>query len=144
MKQIISDALPKQVHTRSIQIFRYLQALNQLRNPAKREIQEQAWLLWFHDVPQHPCIRRGSIADTPTDVSVQKGNQLLEGQKDDTGTSEDFILKVKRPLLVDAPEPPRELLPWVQHGWQRIDGQVSIKPVLSSENSQVQTIRFRG
>ena len=142
MKQIISDALPKQAHTRSIQIFRYLQALNQLRNPAKREIQEQAWLLWFHDVPQHPCIRRGSIADTPTDVSVQKGNQLLEGQKDDTGTSEDFILKVKRPLLVDAPEPPRELLPWVQHGWQRIDGQVSIKPVLSSENSQVQTIRF--
>ncbi len=66
----------------------------------------------------------------------------MEGQKDDTGTSEDFILKVKRPLLVDAPEPPRELLPWVQHGWQRIDGQVSIKPVLSSENSQVQTIRF--
>ena len=142
MKQNISHNLSNQARTKSIQIYRYLQALNQLRNPAKREIQDQAWMMWFHDVPQHPCIRRGAIANSSTDVSEQNGNQLLEGQKVDTEASEDFILKVRRPLLVDPPEPPLELLPWLQHGWQRIDGQVSIKPALSSENSQVQTIRF--
>ncbi len=148
MKQDISNTLRDQAHTKSIQIFRYLQALNQLRNPAKRDIKEQVWTMWFHELPQHSCIRRGTIESAATDISDDHGNKLLDGQKDDTGASEDFILKVRRPLLLDPPEPPRELLPWLQNGWQRIDGQVMVKPTLTREdgqfavNGQAQTLRF--
>lgn len=148
MKQDISNTLSDQAHSKSIQIFRYLQALNQLRNPTKRDIQEQAWIMWFHELPNHPCIRRGEISSTANDTGDDKDNQLLEGQKDDTGASEDFILKVRRPALIDSPEPPRELLPWLQNEWQRIDGQVIVKPTLANVegrfavNGQTQPLGF--
>src|SRR5260370_1053662 len=138
----------RQAHSKSIQIFRYLQALNQLRNPIKRDIQEQAWMMWFHELPKHPCIRRGAMARTANDTGDANGNQLLEGQKDDLGASEDFILKVRRPVLIDPPDAPRELLPWLQNGWQRIDGQVIVKPTLanaeglSAASGQTQFLRF--
>jgi len=32
-------------------VFRYLEALNQHRNPAKRQIREQLWSFWLHDLP---------------------------------------------------------------------------------------------
>src|SRR5216683_2099450 len=35
-------------------VFRYLEALNQHRNPARRQIREQLWSLWLHDLPDHP------------------------------------------------------------------------------------------
>ena len=40
-------------------VFRYLEALNQHRNPAKRQIREQPWSLWLHGLPNHPTIKRG-------------------------------------------------------------------------------------
>ena len=35
-------------------VFRYLEALNQHRNPAKRQIHEQPWSFWLRDLPEHP------------------------------------------------------------------------------------------
>ena len=130
MKQDISNTLHDQAHVKSMQIFRYLQALNQLRNPTKRDIQEQAWIMWFHGLPHHPCIRRGIMTSAVDESANVSDNQLLEEQKNEVGVSEDFILKVKRPVLRDPPEPPRELLPWLQNGWQRINGQVIVHPTL--------------
>src|SRR5216683_7746133 len=46
----------EQTRPKIIQIFRYLQALNQVRNPPQRNFDPQAWTLWFHDLPIHPCI----------------------------------------------------------------------------------------
>jgi very-short-patch-repair endonuclease len=147
VKQDISNTLRDQANAKSLQIFRYLQALNQLRNPTTREIREQTWMLWLRELPYHPCIRRGAIPIAVTNTRDENGNQPLEEQKDETGVSEDFILKVKRPLLLDPPEPPRELLSWLQSGWQRIDGQVVVKPALPREDGQVaangQTPTFR-
>ena len=40
-------------------VFRYLEALNQHRNPAKRQIREQLWHFWLHDLPVHPAVKRG-------------------------------------------------------------------------------------
>ena len=101
------------VRSKLIQIFRYLQALNQLRNPIQREINDQPWKLWLHDLPNHPCIRRGMFSNTPG-----------SDESDDGNTDNDFILKVSRPKLADAPAPPREIAPWLRNGWQQIDGQV--------------------
>ena len=41
-------------------VFRYLEALNQHRNPAKRQIHEQPWSFWLRDLPEHPSIQRGA------------------------------------------------------------------------------------
>jgi hypothetical protein len=40
-------------------VFRYLEALNQHRNPAKRQIREQPWNLRLRELPEHPSIQRG-------------------------------------------------------------------------------------
>ena len=36
---------------RLVQVFQYLDALNQLRNPAKRQIKEQRWHFWRLEGP---------------------------------------------------------------------------------------------
>jgi hypothetical protein len=70
-----------------IQIFRYIRALNQLRHPPQKEINYQPWILWFHDIPIHPCIRRGVVRASTTNID-----------EDDSSTVDDFILKVSRPI----------------------------------------------
>lgn len=109
--------------SRLIQIFRYLQALNQLRNPIQREVNNQNWVLWFHDIPDHPFIRRGIISD-PTTTNDENA----------ISSDDDFILKVKRPVLTDPPEPPKDLLPWLQSGWQNVDGKIVVQPALTTGN----------
>jgi hypothetical protein len=43
-----------------IRVFRYLEALNQHRNPARKQIREQIWTLWLKDLPDYPSIRHGA------------------------------------------------------------------------------------
>ena len=69
---------------RIARVFRYLKALNEHRNPAKRDLSEQPWTLWFRNLPDHPAIQR----------RVFNGHQA-----DDDG---DFILKVGRPTFTQA------------------------------------------
>lgn len=68
---------------RIIQVFRYLQALNEHRHPAKRLIGEQPWHLWFKDLPTHPAIRIQTEDDRISDDTV--------------------ILQVVRPALTACP-----------------------------------------
>jgi very-short-patch-repair endonuclease/cellulose biosynthesis protein BcsQ len=110
-----------------LQVFRYLQALHQLRNPIQREITSQPWVLWLHDLPDHPCVRRGlGIAASAPDGD--DGESLADPQKDEMSAADDYILKVSRPRLTDPPEPPAELLPWLLPGWRQVDNKVAIQP----------------
>ena len=97
-----------------LQIFRYLQALDQLRNPVKKDIGEQPWLLWLKDLPEHSCIELGQRRG----VSEEK-----EGYEGDS-----FIFNVKRPVLTEAPLPPESILPWLQKGWLDVTGKVIVLP----------------
>jgi very-short-patch-repair endonuclease len=122
----------QETRSKLIQIFRYLQALNQLRNPVQKEIQQQPWLMWFHDLPDHPSIRRGAIEDTSSE---------FEG--DEATNIDDFILKVSRPKLTNPPDPPKEIVLWLQPGWQQIDGKVIVESsVRSGTGNQMVTINF--
>ena len=54
------------------QVFRYLEALNRLRNPAKRQLDEQLWSLWLRGLPDHHSVRVGTISSaTPGAAGVQ-------------------------------------------------------------------------
>src|SRR5258707_13713395 len=89
-------------------VFRYLEALNQHRNPAKRQLREQPWTLWLRDLPDHSSVQRGAARATSSKAKGQNGQ-----------TSEDpsYILKVRRPLLTRPPDPPEEISPWLEDGW---------------------------
>ncbi|HEY4730773.1 MAG TPA: AAA domain-containing protein, partial [Myxococcales bacterium] len=93
---------------RIARVFRYLKALNEHRNPAKRDLSEQPWTLWFRQLPDHPAIQR----------RVFNGHQT-----DDDG---DFILKVGRPTFTQAPQPPLPIVDWLEGDWEDPEADVQL------------------
>src|SRR5213075_1184865 len=106
-------------------VFRYLEALNQHRNPAKRQIREQLWSFWLHDLPDHPAIKRGGTKSVPAK------NKPAEFPNGDTGSSE-FVLKVQRPALSSPPEPPSSVATWLEAGWD----DPSKEPLVSASRNE--------
>ncbi len=95
-------------------VFRYLRALNQHRNPAKRQIREQLWSIWFRDFPNHSSIQRGVFDQSSSNPSEISGNAIPDAQRPAT----DFVLKVRRPTLTQPPNPPDLILSWLDLGWE--------------------------
>ena len=94
-------------------VFRYLEALNQHRNPPKREIRDQLWHLWLHDLPNHPSIRQGAAKSNPGSAK----SKSADTQSAETASNASFVLRVQRPQLTRPPEPPREIAEWLESGW---------------------------
>ena len=94
-------------------VFRYLEALNQHRNPPKRQIREQPWHLWLHDLPTHSAIRHNAARSSPSSLKTKGG----DGQSEAASPSAIFSLRVQRPLLTQPPEPPNEIVSWLEPGW---------------------------
>ncbi|HET7149883.1 MAG TPA: AAA domain-containing protein [Candidatus Acidoferrum sp.] len=92
-------------------VFRYLEALNQHRNPPRRQIREQPWHLWLHDLPVHPSIRLGAAKP-----GSAKSKSSADSEDANSGTTS-FTLRVQRPQLTTAPDPPPELSAWLEPGW---------------------------
>jgi very-short-patch-repair endonuclease/DNA polymerase III delta prime subunit len=106
-------------------VFRYLEALNQHRNPPKRQIHEQPWSLRLCDLPEHTSIRQGTAK--PSSSKSKNGNS----QSGEEGTAS-YVLKVQRPRLTRAPEPPEEIAAWLGDGWDDPS-----KPVIFDESIEV-------
>jgi len=107
-----------------LRVFRYLEALNQHRNPAKKQIGEQIWTLWLKNLPDHPSIRRGDHRRrNATDAPESKSGAAAAGQPEEQA----FILKVNRPRLTTAPHPPKELESWLERGWEDPSKDISVR-----------------
>src|SRR5258706_15568582 len=104
-------------------VFRYLEALNQHRNPAKRQIHEQPWSLWLHDLPDHSSGQRGAAKDGP--LKTKNGNS--QGTEDG---GESYVLEVQLPRLPGAPEPPEEIAAWLEDGWDGPSNGFALKQTL--------------
>jgi len=114
-------------------VFQYLEALNQHRNPAKRQIREQLWALWLKDLPGHSSIQRGS----PRSIAESKGatpTGSTENERDD------FILKVSRAKLTRPPEPPTSLKAWLESGWEDPSKEATVRKTKNEQNSKGETI----
>jgi hypothetical protein len=123
------------IRTKLKQIFKYLQELNNIRNPVKKDISDQPWSLWLNDLQDYETIELGYI---------ESQNKELQEEDNDQNTSNNyFILKVRRPHLQNCPQPSLELVGWLQNGWQSIDKKVE---VISSknieENEEIKSLRF--
>lgn len=127
----VIQASSGEARSKLIKIFRYIQALNQLRHPPQKEINEQPWVLWFHDLPNHPCIRRGL------------GSAITNIDEDDSVIVDDFILKVSRPKLTEPPNPPKEIISWLKDGWQNVDAKVEINQTIhTGAKNQIHNTNF--
>jgi very-short-patch-repair endonuclease len=107
-------------------VFRYLEALNQHRNPAKRQIHEQPWSLPLRDLPEHLTIQRG----TGKTSSAKTGNNP---SAEDDGAN--YVLKVQRPRLTRPPEPPGEIAAWLEEGWDDPANAVAVEETLEESDN---------
>jgi very-short-patch-repair endonuclease len=98
---------------RLLRVFRYLEALNEHRNPVKRHIGEQLWTQWLKNVPDHPSIRKGASPTTEVQAPGANGDGASAERQDS-----DFILKIARPRLTNPPTPPALIEPWLEPGWE--------------------------
>src|ERR1700730_5016748 len=104
----------KRIH----QVFKYLHALHEHRNPAKRQIDEQPWWLWLDTLPDHPAIvRRQTVNDEEENGSSEADENRVAP-----------ILSVERPKLSDGPPPPVELRAWLKPGWEKPENQCEHLP----------------
>src|SRR5256885_7616343 len=102
----MSDAKSQQQgRERIARVFRYLKALNEPRNPAKRDLSEQPWTLWFRHLPDHPLIQR----------------RFSNGQEE-----ADFVIKVGRPTFTQAPQPPLPIVDWLEGDWEEPEAEVTV------------------
>ena len=118
-------------------VFRYLEALNEHRNPPKRQIREQLWNLWLHDLPEHPSIKRGAAKSRPSKAAAADGQSA-------EGGNVTFVLKVQRPTLTAPSAPPGEIAEWLETGWDDPANDASIQETRneSEENAEPRMARF--
>src|SRR5713101_6190372 len=113
-------------------VFRYLEALNQHRNPAKRQIREQLWSLWLHDLPEHASIKRGA---SKSSTAKTKAADSQNGDASAGG----FVLKVQRPELTSPPEPPYGIAAWLEAGWDDPSKEPSISASRNESDQEGET-----
>ncbi len=102
------------------QLFQYLEAFNQQRNPVVRQVEDQAWTLWLKNLPQHSSIR-------------------FDGGQDQ---NEEYVLRISRPKLTAVPEPPKEIIDWLLPGWDDCFKEakfVEIKTEIDRDGNEVKT-----
>lgn len=116
---------------RLLRVFQYLKALNEHRNPVKKQIREQPWVLWFEELPEHNCISYTGYIE----IAENETNDQL---------ADDFIIRVRRPKLTAAPKPPDQLLEWLENGWDDPEQEIRIIKVREEidGNGEAQLIRF--
>lgn len=117
------------VHDRASRVFRYLQALNQHRNPAPRQMSEQPWRLRLQSLPVHSTIQL-----------IRCVGPGQDGGAGAESVDEDFILRVRRPVLTPPPDPPGLLGGWIRDSWTDPSKAVEVIPS-RSENDGAGTPR---
>lgn len=120
---------------RITRIFRYLEALNQHRNPAKRQISEQPWVLWLRNLPVHPSIRQATFDERPN------GEAEIETRQQQA--TDNFVLKVRRPVLTRVPLPPEAITDWLEQGWDNPASEVRVLQSRNETNDEGATLLVR-
>ena len=81
-------------------VFRYLEALNQHRNPAKRQIREQLWSLRLRDLPVHSSILQGEVRTNA--AKAKKASEETTRASCPPQTGPFFVIHVLGPPVTEA------------------------------------------
>ncbi|MRN56358.1 AAA domain-containing protein [Paenibacillus monticola] len=106
-----------------IQVFSYLQAMHQLKQPVIKRISGHLWSQSFSDVPVHSHI----ICDFVAGISPSERIEEL---------IPDVLLTVKRPDPTPCPKPPELLKRWLKPDWEKIQTQPDRVESLESYREQ--------
>ena len=120
---------------RLLRVFRYLEALNEHRNPVKRHLDEQLWTLWLKDLPDHPSVRRA------TSLVESQSPQASDDGLSAPARDPDFFLKIARPRLTGPPTPPVALEGWLESSWE--DPFKEVTPLESKKEASTGAVRAR-
>src|ERR1700726_767390 len=117
---------------RLTQVFKFLKALNELRNPVPRDLSAYPQILWVDKWPAHPTI------------VVQRGDR--EGSEDDADVDVEMepTIRIQRARLTPCPSPPSILNDWLKPTWQLIDGDAEVlesRNLISKDNETI-TVQF--
>jgi len=108
----MSELATEQARQRIRQLFRFLQAFNEKKNPVPTQISEQARVRWWNDLPAHPSLKLGAFEDTSLDDTADEASeQSAHGEAD-------FVLRVSRADVPAPPTLPDVLLGWAADGWE--------------------------
>lgn len=94
------------------QVFTYLKALDEHRNPAPRQIADQPWRYRLDDLPDHPAIR----FEYPLQTLTEEEESGAPAEADELPGP--MILRIRRPNLKAAPEPPSRHAYWIEGDWR--------------------------
>jgi len=125
---VVTEETLDQGRRRLNQVFGYLQALDQIRNPAVREIQEQPWVMWLSDLPSH------------SSVTISRPF----GEATQSAADSDTLLRVRRPKLTRPPRLPDSIEGWVSNGWDDPKLPVVVRTSMNTvdANGETQVIAF--
>ena len=129
-------------HKRVSQVFRFLQALHQLRNPVQKQISEHSWTLWLHDLPDHSCIQMGDWAQK-REVPEEAESEVPSDTIGSDTVGNDIVFKIQRPELTECPFPPLLLLIWLQPGWKEPERVVETIAQREDQDSDGQAITIK-
>src|SRR5260370_30406247 len=100
--------------SRLTQVFKFLKALNELRNPVPRDLSAYSQILWINKWPAHPTI------------IIQRGDR--EGSDDDADVDVEMepTIRIQRARLTPCPNPPSILNDWLKPTWQSIAAETQV------------------
>ncbi len=111
------------------QVFDYLKALNERRNPAVRTVKEQPWHIWLDRLPSNPSIEFRQRVPRGT-------SEEDEAEGDDRS----ILLRVRRPQMTEPPPPPDHIRDWLHPGWDDPNKNVELLKTRNLNNGQGETI----
>lgn len=118
--------------TRLTKVFKFLKALNELRNPVPRDLSTYAQILWIDKWPVHPTI------------IVQRGDREDKEEDADVDVEMEPTIRVQRARLTPCPNPPNVLADWLKPTWQSVDSEVDVLESRNfiSKDKETVTVRF--
>ena len=108
MNELAND----QARQRIRQLFRFLQAFNEKKNPVPTQISEQRRVRWWDDLPAHPNLQVAALEDAPLDDAADEPSEQF------APAVADFVLKVRRADVPAPPALPDLLVGWAADGWE--------------------------
>src|SRR5438874_3102867 len=96
---------------RLTQVFKFLKALNELRNPVPRDLSAYSQILWLDKWPTHPTI------------IIQRGDREDNEDETDVDAEMEPTIRVQRARLAACLNPPASLDGWLKTTWQSVDSE---------------------
>ena len=117
--------------SRLTQVFKFLKALNELRNPVPRDLSAYSQILWLDKWPTHPTI------------VIQRGERENNEEETDVDAEMEPTIRVQRARLTACPNPPTLLDGWLNPTWQSVDAEVEVLQSRNFVNKEKETVTIQ-